>query len=423
MKPNYPRATKQPSIFLILGAIALMIFVFLYPPFLNTSFTIEHKTVRIFFEGFILVSLAIYVSKRDSDIFPVLLVVLLLYLMNWFFSKENIENVLSYFNKFAFLLLISAVLRRKNDLALLAKNVWITFWVYSSITGAIGYFLLISNLVSPTLIVGLEEGLGRYDFYNYPLIGNYFIKSSDLFPIPRYTGFLVEPIMAGLFFGFNMIVAKQLIVDTKKCRRFLTLNMMAGMLTMSYAFFIFLVFFFCLRSKMIIRLVSKKVILILVIGFIGLIIMIASIISIHYNVDELLPYSSLGQRVHIYALSLEVFREQSLGTLVFGAGIAPFNEAIGGGASAGIIDVLGSRGIILLGIWLCVLYMKARQIPGLFAFVLLYSLVLDYWHFPLFIIGLAIVASLESSRVRGRIAPSLPTNTIYRSGPARLGGI
>jgi hypothetical protein len=407
---NGPGATKKLSIFVILVFIALMIFVFIHPPFFATSsFRTEHQTTRLLFEGFILFSLSLYLLKGGAEIFVVLFVVFFLYMMNWFFSVEKIENALSYFNKFAFLLLISSVLCRKNNLARVAKNIWITFWVYCSIMGIIGYFLMVSNLVSPTIIVGEEEGWGHYLYYNYPLIGNFFIKTTDLFSIPRYTGLLSEPVMLGLFFGFNMVVAKQLVADTKKCRHFLRLNMVAGLLTISYVFIIFLAFFLCSRSRIVTRLVFNKPIVLGFIVFICLIIIItASTTSIYGNIDELdelLPYSSLGVRVQQYVSSIEVINEQSLIALVFGLGIIPFHEAIGGGASAGIIDVLVSRGIILWGIWLYVLYRKAKHIPGLFAFILLYSLVLDYWHFPLFIIGLAIVASLDA-KCQGRTAPS-----------------
>lgn len=416
MKPVFPRKTGKLPTLLIVASIALMAFVAIYPPFLPTPFTEEYKTARLLFEGSILFLLSVYLSKNDAEIFVVLLTVGFLYMMNWFFSAENIENVLSHFNKFAFLLLISSVLRRRNDLALLAKKMWIMFWVYCSIMGVVGYFLMTSNLVSPTVLVGVEEGLGRYYYYNYPFIGNFHLRI-----IPRYTGFLFEPGMLGFFFGFNMVIAKQLVVDTKKCRLFLGLNMFAGLLTVSYAFFIFLVFFFCLRFRMVARLVSNKLVLMGFIGFFGLIIM-AALTSILNNVEDLLPYSSVGDRLLRYVLSIEFLREQSLGALVFGVGLFPFHEAIGRGASAGIIDVLASRGILLLGVWLYVLYMKAKHIPGLFAFILLYSLVFDYWHFPLFMIGLAIAASLDSSKYRGRIVPRLPTNIAYRS-PARLGGI
>lgn len=421
MKPDFSVATKKLPFFVILIFIVLMIFVFMYPP-IATSFTSEYKMGRLLLEGFILYSLSIYLAKSETEILVVLFLVFVLYMMNWFFSTEHIENVLSHFNKFMFLLLISRVLWRRNDLALVGKNIWTMFWVYCSIMGIIGYLLMISNLVSPTLIVGEEVGLGRYSYYHYPLIGNYIMKSIVGIPFPRYTGFLSEPGMLGFFFGFNLVIAKELIVGEKKCRRFTILNMVGGLLTISYAFGIFLAIFLCLRLTMVARLVSKRHYLFglfCVLGIIG----VASAVSPMVNdISGLLPYSSIGERFQQYVLSIDFLMKQSLSGLVFGVGILPFHDAIGGGATAGIFDVLASRGIILLGIWIYVLYVKARHIPGLFLFLMYYSLFIDYWHFPLFMLGLALATSLGVSKFRDRVG-SLPANAVSRGAVAPLGGV
>ncbi len=420
MTPVLSRNTRKRPIVLVMASIALMAFVAIYPPFLATTFETEYKTIRLLFEGFILFSLSVYLSKRDAEVFVILLVVGFLYMMNWGISTEKIENVLSHFNKFVFLLLIISALRRRNDLALLARNIWIVFWGYCSIAGMIGFVLMTTSVVNPTLIVGTEEGWGRYFYYNYPFIGNFTLRSTDLFYVPRYTGFLFESGMLSFFFGFNMVAAKHLVPDVKKCRLFFRANMIAGLLTVSFAFIIFLALFFILRTRMVARVVSNKAILIA--GIIVLLIITISTISIPDNTYELLPYSSTDDRLWRYALSIEFLKAQSLGALVFGVGLFPFHEAIGGGASAGLIDVLASRGVILLGVWLYVLYMKSKHVPGLFAFILLYSLAFDYWHFPLFAIGLGIVASLEASEPRARTARSSPASIAFR-GSARLGGV
>lgn len=381
--------TRQPSISIIAVAAILMIFAFLYPPFLATSFTTEYRTARLFFEGIILLLLALYLLGSGTKIYAFLLSIFCLYMVNVALGVELIQNAWSHFNKLAFLLLLSSVLQRNNRLALALKKIWIKLWACFSIVGVIGYLLVLSNLVNPTIL----EDYGNYAYYHYPFVGNFFFKSTDLFLIPRYSGFLVEPIVLGLFFGFNMIVAKKLIVDWKQGRRFFVLNMIGGLLTASYAFIIFLAVFILLKLKTVNRLVSHKVIVIICLG-VGFIILWMLLGSLPDNINNLLPYSSSGIRVRQHISSINFLTAAPLCTLIFGAGIMPFNEAIGGGASAGIFDVLASRGIILFCIWVTVLYRYARHIPGLFAYILFYSLVLDYWHFPLFILGLAIIASL-----------------------------
>lgn len=377
----------------MMGVAAIfMVFVFLYPPFLPSVFTMEYKIIRLFLEGILLFCMALNLLRTNPKIHVFLFSILCLYLTNVVLSSEQIENALSYFNKFAFLLLLVALLQSNFRFAHALKKLWIWFWVYCSIIGIVGSLLVLTNLVNLTLYPGFENGA----YYYYPFIGNFCFKTTDLFRIPRYCGFMTEPILFGFFSGFNMLIAKNLIIDPKQSKKFFYLNLLAGLMTVSYAFMIFLMFFSLLRFRIIHRLVSHKVMIVccIVLGVISL-----SIFNgIPENMDGLLPYSSLSARIQRYLVSIDFLTNASFLTLIFGAGIVSFQDTIQGGASAGIFDVLASRGIILFGIWGYILHKYAKMVPGLFVYIVFYSLVIDYWHFPLFLVGLALITVCAKSR-------------------------
>ena len=365
-------------------ALVLLAYASLYPPFQQATNAEYFKLFRLFLETSILAMLAVSLALRAADRYVTVFAALWLYLINWQMSGEVMENVLSYFVKLALLVFLSAALRKQGTVREALARVWIAFWVYCVITGAIGYVLLSADLVAPT-----TRG-EAYLYYSYPLIGNFLMKGDS----PRYVGFLTEPIQAGLFFGFNMVTAKALVRSQRGSKWFFRLNLLGGLMTASYAFFLFLVALVALRSKTITRLVANRLSLaaIIVIILASISALLGWLLSVG---GALLPYSSVGARIGQYIRAVAFLQEASVSQWVFGSGILPFHLAIGGGASAGILDVLASRGVIIAGVWLYVIHSNAKRVPGLFAYIFLYSLVLDFWHFPLFIIGLSVAAAIS----------------------------
>lgn len=363
-------------------ALALLAYASLYPPFQHAADAEGAKVFRLIFETAILAMLALSLSLRAADRYVAVFAALALYMVNWQISGEEIENVLSYFVKLAFLIFLSTAVRQQATIREALRRVWVAFWAYCVVAGAVGYVLLSTHLVAPT-----THG-ETYLYYNYPLIGNFLMKGDD----PRYTGFLTEPVQAGLFFGFNMVAAKVLVSSQRGRRWFFRLNLLGGLMTASYAFFLFLVALLALRSRTIVRLVTNKgsLVAITVIVIASISALLAWLLSVG---GALLPYSSLGVRIGQYVRAVSFLQEASLSQWVFGSGILPFHLAIGGGASAGILDVLASRGLIIAAVWLYVIHSNAGRVQGLFPYICLYSLVLDFWHYPLFIIGLSIAAA------------------------------
>lgn len=368
-------------------AVILCLFAALYPPFAYAPTGDDTKVFRLVFEASILFFLAISVWRTRADLYLTVFGMLLLYLANWYASGELIDNVLSYFNKLALLLFLPVVLQRHRNLLLAMADLWVKFWTYSAIAGIIGYVLMFTNFVAPG-----ASYLSRsaYEYFNYPLIGNFMLKQG----LPRFTGWLTEPVIIALFFGFNILVAAKLVAVRKKRRRFVLLNLIGGLLTLSYAFAGFVVLMGLLRIKPVKRFLTNRITISVLVG-VGLMTLYALLAWMLNNSQALLPYSSLGERVGGVIRAIDFISTQSLTQWLLGSGIEPFHFGLQGGTSTGLLVVLGSRGIIIFGIWLYWLRRFAKPVRGLFAYCVFYSLVLDFWHFPLFIFGLSIVYATD----------------------------
>src|SRR5947208_2350085 len=67
----------------MLGAFGILIFAFINYPFLPTSLAVEYKTVRLLFEGVILLTLALAQANSGGRTFVAVLLAIGLYLVNY----------------------------------------------------------------------------------------------------------------------------------------------------------------------------------------------------------------------------------------------------------------------------------------------------------------------------------------------------
>lgn len=370
--------TKIDSDFLsVLFAIILVSFVCMMPPFLGSGS--NSLPIRLALEILVLGGLSMYLlSQRRLNPLVSVILVFALYMMNWIFSAENIRQVLSHFNKLALLLLLSKVLVMNYPLTDFLKRLWVIMWVGFSIMAIVVFLLDVSGLMKMSRLNGYS-----YIYYHYSYLGSVLFKNIAGVMVPRYTGFLYEPIVFSFFSGFNMVAARWLFINRRRMQYFFVLNMVAGLLTFSFAFYIFVILFFVFW-KYITRIPSKYV----VVGGICFII-ISGLVASNVSV----PYTSFDNRIDRYSRSIEYIREFNVYDILFGVGIMPFLRGIGSGSASALIDIFVSRGIFLFFAWTYFLHVRNKYIPGLFFFIIFYSLFVNVWNFPLFVVGVAIVTS------------------------------
>ena len=362
----------------ILFALLLITFARMMPPFIGADG--NELVVRLGLEISVLGGISIYLFvKQRLTPFVYLAIVFALYMMNWILSAEKIQHVLSHFNKFALLLLLSEMLFLSYPLASFLKKIWCVVWVI---------FSLMAIMVFVTHVSGLFKLInigGNHNYYYFPYFGYAVMKFlNNGFGIPRYVGFLNEPIHFGFFAGFNMIIAQKLFASKKYARYFSGLNMVAGLLTFSYAFYLSMGMYLLLWRH-ISKIPSKYI-------YVGSVLFILFAAGLGNELITL-PHSSQGDRLKRYHLALVYIQGLNLDAYLYGAGLVPFQHAIGRGSSSALIDVFVSRGIFIFFAWAYLLHNRCKYIPGLLFYIVFYSLFTNLWSYPLFIVGVAIATS------------------------------
>lgn len=389
----------------LIGVGAIFLFASLNPPFITPQTSIYLERFRLLLESIILLCLVVSLP-RSGIRYPILTLVLAIYLINYLVSGESLSHVLSHFNKFALLFMLASVLSRRRTLLNIATTVWITIWISIAVLALVGFLLY----QSPVRQFGVLYSYSGYEYFSFPIIGNYLFRTTEFANLPRFAGYFFEPAIVSFFFAFNLLSAPSLIGNKKRRRVFEGLCFLGGLLTFSWIFFLFVGIYAVLRMPISSK-VLKGVTLIALIT-VGMLLAVMSPLGL-----SSLPYSSSNERVQRYDRSVQFLSMQTPSKLIFGAGVEPFHQSIGSGASAAFLDLLASRGLLIAAAWLYVLYATARPIAGLILIIALYGLVIDYWHFPLFIIGLAIVVSLRSPFSERRSATASPVRS-YELGRA-----
>ncbi len=383
------RISKVDADFLSVIFVGLLVsFVWMMPPFIDTD--MGEKIVRLAIEFLVLIGASLYLFvKKSYQPFIFLIIVFVLYMMNWIVSAENIRHVLSHFCQITLLFLLSEVLVLNYGLASFLKNVWIITWTYFSFLAILTFLGKVSGL----LVFNYVGDSHTHHYYQHLFLGYFLMKEFSIgLTLPRYVGFLNEPIIYAFFAGFNMVAAKRLFLVRKNSRRFFVLNMIAGMLTFSYSFYLFLGVFFLFWGYL--KRVPSKYI------FMGgmLVIVIFAYMGKYLYMSD----SSLSVRVGRYYHFVEYIKNFGIENVLFGVGMQRFVLDTNGAGTSALINTLVGKGIFLFLVWAYLLHARSKYIPGLLAFIVYYSLVLDFYVYPLFVVGVAIVTSYS------QIKPSDP---------------
>ena len=222
-----------------------------------------------------------------------------------------------------------------------------------------------------------------YPYQFHPLVGNLLQKKILGIWLPRYTGWIDEPGLFALFCGLNLFLARDLFVEKTKARWFAIAAGTAGVLSLSYTFYLYLILYFgFLWTK------KARIGLGLVL-FLIFIFAFPPIAYIAFNPDAL-PNSSAIVRIERLLLVLDEYLSLGLWDMAFGIGILPMKELIEGGATAGIIQVLFSRGLLLFGFLAWLLFQFSKQNYPLLLFFLYFSLTFDFFWYPLFLTSIAL---------------------------------
>jgi len=367
----------------VLAVLLVFVYVLSYSPFIVESFL--PRNIRIGIEVLLLLLLIVISLNRkyiSIDMFW-FIPITLGYLCMIFFEISTLSKLTSSFGKFAFLLLNIGLLIKNQRALQNCTKIWIQlsyFLCIMTIIAFVGYNSSIILFVSTNLSTPAHgwDAASSYYHLNHNILGN--ITPRTLFGIHlgRVSGFMYEPGYLAFYLGFNILVARDWIDATRLRKRFVWLNVVAGIATISTTFFLFFTFYFLAKgikskgnSKVIIA--RRIVFLTLAVFFIVLILKsgYAGQTSGSDRLDQIVSYSSL------------VVNNSWL-SFLFGNGVGVI------GINSGWIKVFIEQGAALLVILVTLFARLTKHNRWLMLYVFYCNFALSLFSTPLFLFLISI---------------------------------
>lgn len=321
----------------------LIVYALSYHPFITESYL--PASVRIGIEGFVLFFL-VMINLRYQYLVDVVwfIPVVLIFGCTLLLEMDIFVKLISSFNKLVFLILAIGLLNGNRSIL----NTCIKMWTQLS------YFLCIAAILA---FVGYATGIisfspmdfgesiggvqGAYYYLHNAMLGNLSPKTLFGIELAQVAGFMYEGGMLGIFFGLNMLVARDWIDGSKKRKRFIRLNFIAGITTLSTTFFLFFSFYLLAKQA----LGEKKLqidVRTITFLFLGVLLIVTILASDYFE------QTSAGVRLDNMASSFSIIVNSTWLTFLFGNGVGNTEEMFNVGINSGWISILVERGVIML---------------------------------------------------------------------------
>lgn len=322
----------------------LIVYALSYHPFITESYL--SASVRIGIEGFVLFFL-VMINLRYQYLVDVVwfIPVVLIFGCTLLLEMDIFVKLISSFNKLVFLILAIGLLNGNRSIL----NTCIKMWTQLS------YFLCIAAILA---FVGYATGIisfspmdfgesiggvqGSYYYLHNAMLGNLSPKAS-LFGIElaQVAGFMYEGGLLGIYFGLNILVARDWIDDSKKRKKFVQLNFIAGITTLSTTFFLFFGIYFLVKQT----LGEKKLkigVRTLAFLFLGVLLIVLILASDYFE------QTSGSVRLYSLGIQFSVIENSTWLTFLLGNGIGITVDRFGSGIDSGWMAILVERGAIML---------------------------------------------------------------------------
>lgn len=352
MKRFDPQSHKTAT--LSLGMFAswmLFIYALSYHPFITESYL--PASVRIGIEGFVLFLLVMINLKYQYLVDVIWFIpVVLIFVCTLLLEMGTFVKLVSSFNKFIFLILAIGILNGNRNIL----NTCIRMWLHLS------YFLCIAAILAfvgyatgtiPFSPIDFGESISGVEWSSYyylhnAMLGNLIPRELFGIKLGRVAGFMYEGGMLGVVLGLNILVARDWIDDPRKRKRFVLLNFIAGITTLSTTFFLFFSFYFLVKQTIGEK---KPKIRIGMLAFLFLgVLFIALMLGSDYS-----EQTSGGIRLDRMAMYFSIINNSTLLSFLFGNGVGITLDKFGIGLDSGWIAILVERGIIML-VFIATLY-------------------------------------------------------------------
>lgn len=307
-----------------------------------------------------------------------------------------------FVTKIMFLILGANALKYYPSLARVMAKAWVFVWVFTGIQvilSSIVYFLNIAHF-------SLEGDwrIGIMEYYYHPIFGQLDYRGFKGIYLAQFSGYLMEPLFLGLFAGLNILAAPSL-VSKKYEKLFRGLSYITGILSGSFSFILFFCAFevYCFVKK---HSTHTRFVSLMVLGAVGVIVSWLFLVSLGAG-----EASSFGNRAMRISVAFNALMHYTPRGLLFGT--YNYSQIVGErvSASCGVLSFLLQRGILLFVPVMCLFYKYAKKDRYVLAYLFYYSLLLEYFWWPAFVVFLLVFNYAKASPVLGHAQscePELP---------------
>lgn len=402
--------TKKVGTYFFFAAL-IVTYILMYEPFCFVQFV--PSFLRILIElTILLILLFLWISESRPGFIPTNLLIFPL-LVFWLLNADAALDVNStgehqfpgFITKIAVLTFGINALQYRPLLVKYLARAWALLWVLVCIQvmlASAGYYagLIDFPLVDSGVDIVAETYFNRA--FGYATFRTFFGLT-----FAKFSSYLLEPLFFGLFTGLNILTAHYFL-PKHLAKRFNIINLIGGLLSGSITFLLF----FCSLAAY--NFFGKhlsqrnKVIASLFLIITGA--LVSWIILMKLGVGET---SSLGDRVLRLTIAINTLMNSTTHSLWFGK--FNYNEIGDPAASNGLLSLLLQKGLLLFFPILLLFYKYAKSNILVLAYLFYYSLAVEYFWWPAFIIYLILFYCLAKEvpypttkkKTAGQLYPSV----------------
>ena len=364
--------------------LLLIILAIMSPPFVFSQIDYFGREIRTFLGIIVLLLLYLEYSKfKSTDIFIFFLLGNIIFL-EIIFQRSSINNILS---AYAVIFIAFSLFRllKSNKLSLeIFLNLWFRFSLIVSIAAIISFLIhQFSSFNADILNFNSSPALfnPKYD-YRMSIFGFTINKNFGFLELERVSSFFNEPQYAGMFFAFNMLLAKENIKS--KQRKHLAASVLAGLLTFSVTFYLVFVVFLIsyIKPNQI-----KTIVIPVLLMFFFLFLIFIYWLDISFDVIKMffLDRTSLVDRFERNYHAIKLLYDTSISKLLFGHGINTYMEfnidELGRGLSSGFLYLLFEFGFLVSCVVLVMWISFSNKNRTLILISLIYLIVMPWYKY------------------------------------------
>jgi hypothetical protein len=361
----------NPSSFWVLSFLIFFIVLF-YPPFVFYHFI--NEGVRITFFAIILIILFIYHGVIYFHKNNFIKILFLWFCLTFYFISsilingwEGAKTSIGYSMILMFALLLYNIVQSKIKLQFFKNmfNIYVQFFFIVPIF-CICNFLF--NIITPSINIltpFFSDFVYNYDASFFGLSISKYISGMN---VSRNFFFFIEPVFLAFFYLLNIFVISSFV--PKHSQLFKKLNIIGGILTTSFFFFIGYIIIRFIKFSLLYKSIS-------ILG----IILLALILKDSFF--DLLNSTSYDSRFLRYDFGIQIIKNYSIEKLFFGTGYL-FDHGVDKGISAGLLTSFIEGGLIGLFIPFILALFICEGNKVLISIVLMSLLLFEPFKFPFF---------------------------------------